>query len=172
MIAIGRVSTVYGIKGWVKIFSHTSPMENIFSYQPWVLVNEAGTVLDLKVASWKKHGKGLVAQFEGYADRNQAMQLNGIEIRVDESAIPPAADNEIYWRDLIGMAVINQQGERLGLIKTLLETGANDVLVVKGCKDSIDRKERLIPWVPEQYVDSIDTQTKQVTVDWQSDWDD
>lgn len=171
MIAVGRITSVYGIKGWVKVYAYTDPKENIFAYQPWQLVSESGERLDIEVKNWKLHGKGLIAEIDGYRDRNQAMQLAGMEIEVADDVIPPAPEGEVYWRDLIGLSVVTQDGKRLGVVKSLFETGANDVAVIKGDEASIDRKQRLIPWVPERYIVDIDLDAKQLTVDWQPEWD-
>ena len=78
--------------------------------------------------------------------------------------MPPPAQDEYYWADLIGLAVVNVQDQPLGRVKTLIETGANEVLVV------VDgERERLLPFV-EHVVKSVDVPGGTIRVDWDGDW--
>ncbi|RKZ69003.1 MAG: ribosome maturation factor RimM, partial [Gammaproteobacteria bacterium] len=139
LIVIGKIVGVYGIKGWFKILSFTRPKENIFNYGPW-LVKQDSEWLEIQLQEGKPQGKGLIASLEGFTDRDEAMALVGSELAIDREQLPAAKEGEFYWHDLINMQVINQQNEMLGVVTELLETGANDVLVVEA-----DKQRYLIP---------------------------
>ncbi len=158
-IVLGQIVGLYGVRGWVKVFSHSDPKENIFSYAPWQ-VSHAGKVIEMKVLSWRKQGKGLVAQLEGYDDREQARVLIGSEISISKSQLPKAQKGEYYWADLVGLKVENQDGQDFGKVDHLFDTGANDVVVVKG------ERERLIPFIQGQYILDIDLDAGIMKVDW------
>ncbi|GAA4364212.1 ribosome maturation factor RimM [Kangiella marina] len=164
-LIVGKLNGAYGIKGWVKVYSHTSPKENILNYKPWYLKLN-GRWQEVAILNGREQGKTLVAQLEGCDDRSQAESYHGIEIAIEKSQLPELNDGEFYWRDLIGLSVVNQAGEQLGQVKKLMETGANDVLVVKSSKGD----ELLIPYVPDYSVIDVDLKTAQITVDWESDY--
>ena len=164
-MVLGKITAVYGIKGWVKIYSFTDPMENIFNYQPWQL-KVGGTLKEVKVAASKKHGKGLIAKLEGVDDRNIAQTYCGYEILVDSGLLPELKEGEYYWSQLQNLLVYTESDQLLGKVSHLMETGSNDVLVVKGTKDSIDQQERLLPYLPDQVIKEIDLETGTMRVDW------
>lgn len=168
-VKLGRITTVYGVKGWVKVFSNTEPVDNIFTYQPWqIFLN--GQCQDVKVKQGKHHGKGLIAQLEGCYDRDQAKLYAGAEIAVDQSKLPDLEEGEYYWSQLTGMNVETEAGVKLGKVDHLIATGANDVLVVKGGPESIDSEERLIPWLPDQVITKIDLSGGVIRVNWDPDF--
>ncbi len=158
-IVLGQIVGLHGVRGWVKVFSHSAPRENIFSYSP-LLVRRGDAWQEMNVLAWRKQGKGLVAQLEGYGDREQARALIGTEISILKSQLPKPGKGEYYWTDLIGLQVSNLEGEDFGQVDHLFDTGANDVLVVKG------RRERLIPFVQGQYIHKIDLVAGTIKVDW------
>lgn len=166
---LGRIASVYGVKGWVKIYSHTDPMENILTYSPWLLKIK-GQWTPVEVEAGKRHGKGLVAKLVGVDDREVARTYNGIEIAVDASLLPELEVGEFYWSQLENLKVYTESGQLLGKVSHLIETGANDVLVVKGDDESIDREERLIPYLPDQVIKKIDLETGTIRVDWDSEF--
>lgn len=171
-IVLGQIGTAYGVRGWVHIQSHTAPSEQIFSYQPWWLKTPNGWQM-LTLIEGKPHGKGLVALLEGVEDRDQARDLARLEIVVDAAQLPSLDEGEYYWHQLEGLQVICEyEGQRqiLGRVKRLMETGANDVLVVRGDRDSIDRRERLIPYLPGQAIKQIDLAAGEMVVDWDPDF--
>ena len=164
-VKLGRITTVYGVKGWVKVFSNTEPMDNIFAYQPWqIFIN--GQWQEVKLKQGKRHGKGLVAQLEGCNDRDQAKLYAGAEIAVESGKLPDLEDGDYYWSQLTGMNVETEAGVKLGKVDHLIATGSNDVLVVKGNQESIDTEERLIPWLPDQVITKIDLSGGVIRVDW------
>jgi 16S rRNA processing protein RimM len=165
-IVLGKVGAVYGIKGWLKIHSFTSDSDAILDYFPWSLKlgNNTQTV---EVTDWRKHNKGLIVKVAKIDDRDDAQALVGSEILVSEAALPELPQGDFYWRDLIGMAVMTTQGYDLGVVSDMMETGANDVLVVKAnLNDGFSKKERLIPYIVGQVVDSVSIENKQICVDW------
>ena len=164
-MVLGKITAVYGIKGWLKIYSFTDPMENIFEYQPWRL-NVGGTLKEVKVEASKKHGKGLIAKLDGVDDRNIAQTYCGYEILADSGLLPELKEGEYYWSQLQNLLVYTESDQLLGKVIRLMETGANDVLVVKGTADSIDQKERLLPYLPDQVIKKIDLETGAMWVDW------
>ena len=168
MLTVGKVTSVFGVKGWVKIHSFTSPMENIFEYQPWTVKTPQGDVI-VEVDQWQRHGKGLIAHFKGVDDRDIAQTYCQSDCVVANSQLPTLDEGEYYWSQLTGLRVVSEyNGDRqfLGKVQHLVETGANDVLVVRGCKGSIDERERLIPFVPEQYILNVDIAVGEMLVDW------
>jgi 16S rRNA processing protein RimM len=156
-IALGYVSAVHGIKGWVKIHSWTRPMEAILQYQPWLLGEEKKPV---KIVDGRIQGKGLAALLPGFSDREQAATLVGLQIFVRRDQLPATAAGEYYWSDLEGLEVKTTGGELLGRVERLMETGANDVLVIRGERD------HLVPFIQGQYVKGVDLEAGLIEVDW------
>jgi len=164
-VKLGRITTVYGVKGWVKVFSSTEPMQNIFDYQPWQTCID-GVWQDLKISQGKTHGKGLIALLEGCEDRDQARKYCGLDISVDRAILPNLEAGDYYWQQLTGLNVETDAGVKLGKVDHLIATGSNDVLAVKGNEESIDRNERLIPYLPDQVITKIDLLGGVIRVDW------
>lgn len=169
ILKVGRLLAAFGIKGWVKVHSDTDPRENILQYRPWYLWRN-NQWQAVEVVEGHAHGKGLVVRLRGVDDRNAAEMLGGIDIGVAEQNLPVLSEGEFYWRDLIGLQVVNVEGQLLGVVDHLLETGANDVMVVKPCSGSVDGEQRLLPWVLGQVVQRVDKDTKRITVDWGADF--
>jgi 16S rRNA processing protein RimM len=160
-IAVGRINGIYGVQGWVKIYSYTTPVDNILHYRPWQLYHkEQWQTVDF--VTGKIQGKKLIAQLEGYTSRESALVLMGADIFVYREQLPPTQEGEYYWTDLIGLKVVNQQGIELGKVEYLFATGANDVLVVQG------EIERLIPF--DNTVLEVDFNQKILRVEWDADF--
>jgi len=168
-IKLGKFTGVFGVKGWVKVYSYTDPMEGIFKYQPWY-INHNGQELVVEVESGQRHGKGLIAKLVNYNDRDQAAELNGSFIEVTSDELPELDDGEYYWHQLEKLSVLTvaTDGEPalLGKVAYLTETGSNDVMVVKPCSGSIDKRERWVPYLPGQFVLKVDLDEQAITVDW------
>ncbi len=168
LVDVGRISTVYGVNGWLKIQSGTEPEESLFGYKPWWLKTKHG-VKAVEVLEYKAHGKGWVAHIDGVDDRDQAQTLTSVVIAVERAQMPELDVGEYYWHQLIGLAVITEfegGSQRLGTVQRLLETGANDVLVVQGDAESLDQSERLIPYVPDVFVRQVDLEHDIIVVEW------
>ena len=156
-IALGYISAVHGIKGWVKVNSWTRPMEAILQYQPWLLGEDKKPV---KIVDGRKQGKGIAALLPGFEDREQAVSLVGLQIFVGRDQLPETDEDEYYWSDLEGLEVKTTNGELLGRVERLMETGANDVLVIRG------NREHLVPFIQGQYVTRVDLEDGTIEVDW------
>ncbi len=162
-ISVGKISGVFGIKGWVKVFSYTEDRENILQYSPWHL-KKAGEVKTLKVIDGNRQGHAVIAQLEGINDRDQAASLMGWEIFIHPEQLPKTASGEYYWSDLIGLKVENKEGIDFGIVSGLLETGANDVMIIQG------DKERCVPFLQGQTIINIDLNAGKILVDWDADF--
>ena len=165
-VVVGKIASAYGIKGWLKINSFTDPLTNILQYDPLYLQTREArqSWKTVKVLNGREHGKQVVLQLEGINDRNQAELLRGLEIAITRDQLPETEADEYYWVDLEGLSVTNLDGVTLGTVDSIMETGANDVLVVKG------DKERLIPYVLDEIVHTIDLDAGTITVDWDPDF--
>lgn len=159
LVPVGRISGLYGVNGWVKVFSYTDPRDNIVHYSPWYL-NRADGLAALEVVAGRRHGKGVIVKLAGCDDRDAAAQLVGLDIGVYRDQLPAPERGEFYWVDLIGMVVRTTDGQELGRVNHLIETGSNDVLVVDG-----DR-ERLIPFIQGSVIRSVDPGQGLIEVDW------
>jgi 16S rRNA processing protein RimM len=162
-ITIGKVSGAFGVKGWIKIFSFTDPRENILTYSPWLLKKGSESKI-VKLIDGNLQGKTVVAQLDGLVDRDQSEALLGWEVLITESQLPATKAGEYYWSELIGLQVENIQGVQLGVVDSLLETGANDVLIIQG-----DR-ERAIPFIQGRTIFEIDLNQGRMIVDWDPDF--
>ena len=168
-ILVGQISAAYGIAGWVRVFSHTDPREQIFSYRPWHLKKGSkSAAIEPKI--YKKHNKGLLVLPKAFADRSQAESISGFEIWVDSSQFPSLGRGEYYWHQLEGLDVINAQGQLLGAVSHLMETGVRDVLVLKPSHKSIDNRERLIPYVEPEVIMNINLEAGSINVQWDADY--
>jgi 16S rRNA processing protein RimM len=161
-VVLGRISGIFGTRGWLKVYSYTRPRDGIFSYPVWNLSGLDGWH-PFKLAEGKPQGNGLIAALAGIEDRNAAVNWVDSEIAVPRSELPARSDGEYYWADLIGAAVVTKDGISLGQVVHLVDTGAHDVLVVSG-----DR-ERLIPFVSGHYILDVDLVHARVVVDWHID---
>lgn len=164
-VVVGRITTVHGIKGWVKVHSYTEHAEDFFQYPPWWLKTPDGW-REIEIDQCRATNKGLLVHIVGVDDRDVARQYCQLNIVVEKSRFPELEQGEYYWHQLEGLTVMTCQGDiRLGVVDSLMETGANDVLVVKGDKTSLDREERLIPYT-EQFVLGVDLDVGRINVDW------
>ena len=163
---VGKLGSTYGIRGWLRIYSSTEYAESIFDYQPWFLKIK-GQWQPTELESWKHHNHELIAKLKNVNDRETAQSLANIEIGVDLSVFPQLEEGDYYWHDLIGCNVVNLEGYAMGTVTEMMETGSNDVLVVRAnSKDAFGKQERLIPFLYEQVVKRVDLTTKVIEVDW------
>lgn len=166
-VIVGRVSGLFGVQGRVKIYSFTQPIENIFRYSPWRLhkVNQSEkNAGDYEVADWRRQGKGLIAQFTGIDDPEKAAGLIGAEIFVERRQFSGTEPGEHYWTDLVGLPVETVDGQALGHVESLLETGANDVLVIEG------DQRYLVPFIIGQVIKDVDMNAGKIVVEWDPDF--
>ncbi len=158
MVTLGRISGLYGVRGWLKVYSYTATPSTLFDYPEWSLQGRCYRLIE-----GRTQGKGLVAKLEGVEDRDQAALLLDHEIEVPRSALPPAAPDEYYWSDLVGLQVITREGQVLGRIHHLFTTGANDVVVVEG------ERERLLPFI-DGVILEVALEQGVMRVDWDPDF--
>ncbi len=164
LLHVGKVSGVFGIKGWVKVFSFTGYREDILQYSPWTLKKNA-TTKTVEIVTGQLQNQLVVAQLKGVDDRNTAEALIGWEIFIAKSQLPPVKENEYYWSDLVGLQVENAEGVILGVIDSLLETGSNDVIIVQG-----EERQHAIPFLQPQIILNVDLVTRKMRVDWDADF--
>lgn len=162
-LIVGQINGIFGVQGWVKVFSHTDPRENIFRYSPW-LIEVKGEWQPIKVEDFKvqQGGKALVAKLEQLDDRDEARKIMGATIAIDKSQLQ-RDHNDYLWIDLIGCEVRNLEGLVFGKVENLVETGAHDVLRIAG------EHSTLIPFVLETFIKQVDIAHKSIVVDWQPD---
>ncbi len=169
-IVIADIVGVYGIKGWVKIRVYLEDPATIQSLANLSVINARGAARPVTVRSIRAQGKGWIAQLSKIDDRNAAEALRGFQITVNTNDLPTAGEGEFYWRDLTGLSVYEMKTESLlGEVNYLLDTGSNDVLVIKPSEGSIDDRERLIPWLLGNVVISVDLAGGRLMVDWHID---
>jgi 16S rRNA processing protein RimM len=159
---MGRISAPFGVKGWVKVQPNTAAARSLLAYTTWWVEGD-GDWRTFAVAEARVQGRTVVAKLEGCEDRDAAAALRGKHVAVRRAALPGTKSGEYYWADLIGLAVVNGAGQALGRIAGLLETGANDVLVVAG------ERERLIPFIAEVIRD-VDLAAGVMRVEWDADF--
>jgi 16S rRNA processing protein RimM len=159
-VVLGKFGAAHGIKGWVRVISYSRPPEDILQYNPW-LIEQDQEWRQVNVVDGRLQGKFVIAKLEGIDDCNTAEALTHIQIAVQSEQLPVLTEGDYFWKDLQGLAVIDQQGNPLGKIDRLIETGANDVLVVRG----ENKKELLLPYI-DDVVKKVDLKQQVMTVEW------
>ena len=170
-IEVGRIADAWGIKGWFKVLPHSAEPEALFSSKRWLLQppGAAGNrAFKLAIREAKEHSDVIVAWSEDVPDRNAAEALRGARVFVPRSSFPTAGDDEYYWVDLIGLAVVNREGVALGAVRELLASGPQTTLVLDATEDG-KPVERMVPFV-SAFVDKVDLAGRLITVDWQPDY--
>lgn len=181
-IELGRFQEAWGLKGWLHVLPYSADTEALFASTEWFLqppearfargFSAFSGCVTAKIAEIKIHADGVVARIEGMDDRSAAEALKGVRIYVPRSAFPATPEGEYYWVDLIGLDVVNREGLHMGIVRDLLTTGPNSVLVLE-YTETVDGAEsiaeRMIPFVAA-YVDGVDQSTRRITVDWQTDY--
>lgn len=161
-IILGRITGLFGVRGWVKLFSYTSPRTNILEYASCYL-NRAGKWKACEILEGHSQGKGIVARFKGFEDREQAVVLIGADIAVRRDQLPEAEAGAYYWTDLENLRVQTLEGRELGQVERLFETGSNDVLVING------ERQRLLPYI-DSVIRAVDLEQGLIIVDWDPDF--
>lgn len=162
-VVLARFGRPHGVHGFVTVHSFTEPRDNILNYTDWhVFLNK--TWQPLKLVCVKVHHKNIIAQIEGYPEREQVAALTNAEIAIPNVQLAQLEPGEYYWHQLIGMQVVGQKGEQFGTVIEIMPTGANDVLIVQG------EQRHLIPYLPDQFIIDVDIHQKTITVDWDKDF--
>ncbi|HSW12688.1 MAG TPA: ribosome maturation factor RimM [Solimonas sp.] len=168
-VTLGRVSGVHGVRGGIKVWSLTRPIENLFEYRSWWITHREG--FEAKVLESHVHDRSLVAYISGpdgqpITDRDIAAGLMGAEIQVEHSAMPKLPKGQYYWFDLIGVKVESTLGVALGQVEDMTSNGAQDVMVLRN-----GERQRLIPFVKEHIVKEVDLEAGRIVCDWHPDYD-
>ncbi len=166
LLLVGRVLAPYGVKGWVKVEPFTESPESLRGFGAWRVGkgDPDETWPAVNVVESASHSGNVVARFEGSEDRDAALRFRGMGVAVPRSELPPTRKNEIYQADLIGLHVVNEQGEQLGKVSGVFSNGGHDVLRVRH-----EGGERLVPYVPT-VVSNVDLGSGMLRVDWGLDW--
>lgn len=168
---MGRVAAPFGIKGWVKLLTFTESPDSLDAYATWLVASAKGSKAgweEVELEDFAVNVKAVVAKFKGCNDRTAAEKFAKRDVAIPRESLGDAPEGEVYWLDLIGSEVVNPAGEKFGIVDTLMQTGANDVLVVKNVVGNIS-EEILIPFVDDVIV-KVDRLAKTVTVEWEKSW--
>ncbi len=148
-ILIGKISGCFGVKGWLKIFSYSNPRDNITTYKSWIIDDKV-----FESVQTKKQGKLIIAKLVGIDDKDTVLSMIGQKIEIDTQQLVQLDNNEFYWRDLIGLDVSNTKGISFGTLESILETGAHDVIFIKG------NRQRVIPFLMGDIVIEVNLEKK------------
>ncbi len=169
MVVLGKLGAAFGVQGWLKLQTYTEPKEHIFDFPIWHIKHQQSWQ-QFKIEDYRIHHKQPIVLLAGVNDRETAQSLSLAEIAIPKAQLPEAADDEVYLFQLIGLPVINQQGQCLGQVNKLFDSGGgNQVLSLIACAQSIDEQKRLIPYV-SNYILEVDLEAQKITVDWESDY--
>ncbi len=163
-ILLGNISGVAGLKGLVKVFSHTEPRVQITQYKQWFIQRKGEDWKAVKLLNGRVQGKNIVVQLDGVTDRNQAEALVGSRIAITSDQLKKLGNNEYYWKDLIGLSVETKEGVQLGKLDWIFNSGSNDVFIIKDNDDK--RTERMLPFLLDDVIISIDLEKSLMVVDW------
>ena len=164
---IGRLGSTHGVRGWLRIHSFTDVAKDIFSFSQHLLCKSEGQWQPVKITQWRVHRDAFLCHIEGVDSREDAQLWVGREIAIMPEHLPTLPSDEYYWRDLTGCRIKTEQGYDMGVVNHLMETGANDVLVVKAnANDAFNMNERLLPFLPGEVIKTVDIANKSIIVDW------
>lgn len=169
LVLVAYVSGAYGLKGWVRLKTYSNEASVLLYAKCWWL--DKPELHDVEVLAVRTQGEDVVAQIMGIADREAAENCRGVTVQIRRAHFPPLEDNEFYWVDLIGHAVVNLRGELLGNVIGLIDNGAHPILRVADAvaADAKKPEEILIPFV-DHFVPNVDQSEKKITVDWERDY--
>ncbi|VAW74879.1 16S rRNA processing protein RimM [hydrothermal vent metagenome] len=167
LIVVGRLCGVFGVKGWLKVYSFTEQQLQILEYKPWYL-KRGDCLQQFDLIESRKHGKGIVVQLKGIHSRDIAAEWVNAEIMIDSEQLPKLPEGEFYWADLTGLKVLDLSGVLLGIVVDFMQTGANDVLVLKvpSSEQNEGSQEVLIPYLMDQVIKKVDLEQQEIIVDW------
>ncbi len=178
-VEVGRIAGAWGVKGWLRVVAHASDPQALVASRNWFI--DAGTPAgsgrswppQLRITHCRRHGDGVIAAAQEIPDRDAAEALQGASVFVSRASFPATAGDEYYWVDLIGLRVVNRQGESLGKVIGLLDTGVHCVLRLDPDGSAADAtassQERLIPFVGA-YIDAVDLSARRIVADWGLDY--
>ncbi len=155
---MGRVAGAYGVNGWLRVVLYGDTPDTLAATPKWRI-----GPAEFAVTATRPHSGALLAKLSGIENREAALELRGETVAVPREALPDAGERSIYWADLVGLEVVNGQGDALGVVQRVFSNGAHEVIELAG------ERERLLPWVPA-VVKRVDLDARRVEVDWQADW--
>ncbi|VFP86545.1 Ribosome maturation factor RimM [Candidatus Erwinia haradaeae] len=166
-LSIGMMGPPYGVYGWLKVSSYTEVVTSMIHYQPW-FIQRGGQWHLLELEKWKKYKNQLIIKVKGIENRNNVTErLTNYELIIDSESLPVLQDGDFYWKDLVGCQVINTERHALGKVVQIIETGANDVLIVHAnLQDNRHTRERLIPFIERIVIKDVNLMTRIISVDW------
>lgn len=160
---MGRIVGPFGVKGWVKLKTFTDSPEILADQAGW-WVGRDGDWREVASVQTQRNGATLLARFEGCDSPEAALAYRGFEVGLPRESLPPPGEDELYLADLIGLLVVNTDGELLGALAGMFSNGAHEVMrVVDG------DAERLVPFI-DQFVRRVDVDAKRILVEWGKDW--
>jgi len=162
-VVVARVGRSHGVKGWLRLQCFTDDPLSVLSYKPWFLKRADGWQ-EIKIEDARLADETLLVKFIGFDDCDAARTLTGGEIAVTRCQLPPCAEGEYYWADLENLSVVNEQGVELGIVESIFNAGADDLLQVRG------KKVFLIPFRMDDVVKNVDLTARTITVAWNEDW--
>jgi 16S rRNA processing protein RimM len=173
---MGRISAPFGIKGWIRVQPFTESAGGLTNYSTWWL-GGGDDWSECQVEQSQAQGTDVVAKLAGCDDRDVAAAFKGQQVAIPRAAFPPAEAGEFYWADLVGLSVKNTEGVEFGAVTSMIETGANDVMVVQRAvqRSAVDgeqvaeERERLIPFVAD-VVRRVDIAAGVIEVQWGEDY--
>jgi 16S rRNA processing protein RimM len=160
---MGKIVSSHGIKGWLKIYPFTENVATLNDYSDWLVSKDEKVWLRYKVEKTIIKNKSILVKFTDLNNRNESDSLNKNIVGIERSDLPELAPNIFYWSDLIGLDVINKKNIYYGVVDNMMETGSNDVIIVKG------KKEILIPYLPDVVI-KVDLEAKKILVDWDEEY--
>lgn len=182
VVPVGTIGRAHGVRGWVRVRSDMDPAEELLRYGVWLLDRGGGEWRPATVEAARAHGKAFVAHLEGVDDRDAAAGLAGTRLGLPRGDLPEPEEGRYYWADLIGLEVVNEAGEPLGVVREMIETGANDVMVIGpaaaeagaeavaggGAGRGRGGPERIVPFLMGRVVRGVDLEAGRIRVAWDS----
>lgn len=160
-VVVGKFGAAHGVRGEIKVYSYTDPIENIVEYLPWqIKLNRNTEWQTIEVEGLRWHGDVLLAKIHGIDDRDVVRAYTNLEIAIDRDQLPETDEDEYYWSDLIGLTVYDQNGTELGKVDSHFDAGSNDMMVVKG------EDEFYIPYTADT-VTKVELDEKRIFVNWE-----
>jgi len=163
-VVLGKITSPYGIRGWLKIHSYTDKKDNIIYYQPWI-IHFHNEYHEIKLEDWKTRASSFIIKIKGYNTRDESIKFSNTNIIGDSSLFPILEDGEYYWTELIGCHVITKEGYNVGTVLELFSTGSNDVLVVHSSLLK-NKKKLLIPFINQEVIKTIDILSRYIEITW------
>lgn len=160
-VIVGKFGAAHGVRGEIKVYSYTDPIENIVDYLPWQIKPNKNTEWQaIEIDSYRWHGEVLLAKIQGIEDRDLVRTYTNLDIAIDRSQLPEPDENEYYWSDLMGLTVYTADGTELGVVESHFGAGSQDIMVVKG------EQEHYVPY-NNATVKKVELNEKRIIVEWE-----